>query len=87
MTYTSEQGHPTRSDLAAMDEAVLRYMAPMNGPGKPYGEELIRRRVIADLRDALNSLYALRDYAQAEGRAAKVEQSAIDKILNAMKGI
>ena len=34
---------PTKEELAAMPDFLIRYMAPMNGPGKPYREEYIRR--------------------------------------------
>ena len=34
---------PTREELASLPERIIRYMAPMQGPGKPYREELVRR--------------------------------------------
>jgi hypothetical protein len=34
---------PKCHDLAALPMFIIRYMAPMNGPGKPYREEWMRR--------------------------------------------
>jgi hypothetical protein len=45
------------SDLSKTPDYILRYMAPMNGPGKPYREEIMRR-IEHDIQQLARQLFA-----------------------------
>lgn len=41
---------PKKEELKDMSDDLLKYMAPMMDLGKPYREELIRRKVLKQIK-------------------------------------